>query len=122
VNFATTSLVIAILAVMLAATILQWSAATTGRTRLARALQVLALLAAAYSIVAGVTLLSSWSDPLAGADTADIAGATSRSRRGGVVVLAIRVWPFVVMTLGALSGFTAVLALMTPVVGARRPM
>jgi hypothetical protein len=63
-------------------------------------------LAAAYCFVAGLFLLSGWSDPLAAADPAAMNEAASRSRgRGGIILIAISYWPYVLIGLGGYFAF-----------------
>lgn len=66
------------------------------------ALEVLAAIFSAYCIAAGAFLLVGWEDPFSGASSEQIASASTRGRgRGGIVILAIRFWPYVLIGLGA---------------------
>lgn len=81
----------------------------------ARMCQVLALAAGAYCVVVGLVMLLNWTDPLAGADPNAVAQSAARSRRGGLFLLLLRLWPIVLIGLGGLYAFAALIGLRTPI-------
>ena len=60
---------------------------------------------ALYVGAAGISMIGDWQDPLGGTNTADV---STHGRRGGLVILAIRFWPFVLMGLSAFVLWNAV--------------
>jgi hypothetical protein len=82
----------------------------------ARLCQTLALAAGVYCVIAGVVMFMNWTDPLAGADPDAVAQSAARSRRGGLFLLLLRLWPIVLIGLGGLHAFAALLGLRTPIV------
>jgi len=66
------------------------------------------LVASLYCVAAALFLWGGWQDPFASANisTEQVAGAT-HGRRGGIVILAIRYWPYV---LGGMGAYTAYLS------------
>jgi hypothetical protein len=59
------------------------------------------LLASLYCMVAGFFLSAGWQDPLAGADLNQTANLSARAiGRGGLVILAIRIWPYFLIGIG----------------------
>lgn len=68
--------------------------------------------AAVYCVAAGVFLLSGWQDPFASASSQEVGqAAATHGGRGGVVILAIRFWPYVLMGLGSYFGYGYLLGL-----------
>ena len=65
---------------------------------------LIGLVAAVYSIFAGIHLRVGWEDPLAGADPETVGRVTGR-RRGGIIILAIRFWPYVLIGVGGFFAF-----------------
>jgi hypothetical protein len=62
---------------------------------------LIGLVASVYCIIAGVVLLSNWHDPFSGGLPVDSTGAVVRGgRRGGLILLAIRYWPYVLIATG----------------------
>jgi hypothetical protein len=55
------------------------------------------LVASVYIFAAGVFLATGWEDPFVNADKAELAVQSGQSRRGGVILLVIRFWPYVLM-------------------------
>jgi hypothetical protein len=54
-----------------------------------------------YCVVAGLVLLPGWEDVLAGASAEEVGRASVKGRgRGGIVIMAIRYWPYVLIALG----------------------
>lgn len=70
--------------------------------KLAIAIYWIMLAASVYCVAAGVHLATGWNDPFASVDPRDVASAT-HGRRGGLVVMAIRFWPYVLIGLGGCS-------------------
>ena len=51
-----------------------------------------------YSILAGIHLAGGWEDPFANVDAERLGSASAKGRgRGGLVILAIRSWPYILM-------------------------
>ena len=63
-----------------------------------------------YLLLAGLFLAADWPDPLAGADPSQIAHAAAR-RRGGLILLVIRFWPYFLMGVGGIFALNAVFVL-----------
>ena len=61
--------------------------------------------ASIYCLYAGIHLLVGWEDPFASADPAELGRAAAKTRRGGLVVLVIRFWPYVLIVAGAYFGY-----------------
>lgn len=65
------------------------------------------LFAAAYCIAAGLFLLADWQDPFAVADPHEIAKASgTHGGRGGIVIFAIRFWPYVLIGFGGYFAYS----------------
>ena len=62
------------------------------------------LIASVYAVLAGIHLLGGWEDPLASTDPETVRKAAAR-RRAGIVVLAMRYWPYVLIGMGCLGTF-----------------
>jgi len=62
-------------------------------------------LASFYCLYAGVHLLAGWEDPLASADQVALGEASANTRRGGLVVAAVRYWPYVLILLGGYCSY-----------------
>lgn len=63
------------------------------------------LLSFLYCVAAGVSLASGWHDPFADATSQELArGSATHGGKGGIIILAIRYWPYVLM---ALPGYFA---------------
>lgn len=59
------------------------------------------LLASLYCLTVGIFLYFNWHNPLANIDPSEIGRISSKARgRGGIILLAIRFWPFVLIGLG----------------------
>lgn len=68
---------------------------------LGKALLVVALFAGLYCFLAGIHLAGGWEDPFANADPETLGKASTRGRgRGGLIILAISYWPYVLMGIG----------------------
>jgi hypothetical protein len=75
-----------------------------------RPVLLLGLVASGYCIAAGLFLLSGWQDPLGVASSLEVAhAATSHGGRGGVAILVIRFWPYVLIGLGSYCGYYYIL-------------
>jgi hypothetical protein len=83
--------------------------------RLVRACQLIVLIAGTYCVIAGIAMVDGWSDSVAGTEAQGLGASAARSRRGGVIVFVYRLWPFVMIGIGALWLFTSVLGLRLPV-------
>jgi hypothetical protein len=71
-----------------------------------KAALILGLVAGVYCIAAGAFLLSGWQDPFAAATAQQLGHvAGSHGGRGGIVILAIRFWPYVLIGFGAFSSY-----------------
>jgi hypothetical protein len=71
-----------------------------------RPILALGLLAALYCVTAGISLHLGWQDPLTNVNDTHYARASASGRgRGGIVLLAIRYWPYVLMGLGAFFAY-----------------
>jgi len=72
----------------------------------AKLLMVAAVAASVYCILADVHLSSSWQDPFASATAEEVSRASvSGWGRGGILVLAMRYWPWVLIGIGAYFGY-----------------
>lgn len=70
------------------------------------------LIASIYSILAGLNLLVGWEDPFVNVDPETIGKASAQSRgRGGLVILAIRFWPYVLIGAGGYFGWSYAVAI-----------
>jgi len=79
-----------------------------GWLRPQRAIVAISLLAALYCVAAGVSLHFGWQDPFASADPTHYARASASGRGGGgIILLAIRFWPYVLIGLGGIFGYHA---------------
>ena len=59
-------------------------------------------------LVAGIDLLAGWSDPFLDADPEVMGKAAARGRgpgRGGLIIIAIRFWPYVLIGIGGFIGW-----------------
>jgi hypothetical protein len=73
----------------------------------AKAAAVGGLVASLYCLAAGIFLLSGWEDPFAAVDSAELGKASGRrGGRGGIIVLAIRFWPYVLIAMGSYFGYS----------------
>lgn len=69
---------------------------------------------AIYCVAAGIHLQTGWEDPLASASASQLSSASVRGRgRGGIIVLAIRYWPYVLIGLGAFFAYNVGSVLLT---------
>lgn len=69
-------------------------------------IMVLAAVGSLYCLAAGFFMLGSWQDPFATATSAELSRASVQGRgRGGVILLAIRYWPWALIAFGAYFGF-----------------
>jgi L-asparagine transporter-like permease len=74
----------------------------------AKAILVIALLASLYCIAAGIFLLTDWQDPFATTAPQQLAKASAtHGGRGGIVVLAIRFWPYVLIGSGGYFAYNS---------------
>lgn len=74
----------------------------------ANAALMIGLLASLYCIAAGIFLLTDWQDPFATADPQQLAKASAtHGGRGGIVVLAIRFWPYVLIGSGSYFAYNS---------------
>jgi hypothetical protein len=62
-------------------------------------LMAVALLAGLYLLACGIDLAIGWQDPFANVSAADVA-EVHHGRRGGLLILLVRVWPYALITLG----------------------
>ena len=86
--------------------------AKLGRIRTIRALMLVAAVASAYCIAAGIFLSADWQDPFATATTDELTrGAVSSGGRGGIIILVIRYWPLALIAFGSYFGLHQVQAL-----------
>ena len=68
--------------------------------------RALGLAASLYCVAAGLSLAVDWQDPFAAADPERLARASApHGGRGGLVVFAIRFWPYVLIGLGGYFGY-----------------
>jgi hypothetical protein len=64
------------------------------------------LVACIYCISAGVHFLGGWVDPLSGMDARDRGVYSAKAGgRGGILLLAISLWPYVLIGFGSVFGF-----------------
>ncbi len=64
----------------------------------------LCLVPPAICVLAGVDLLGGWVDPLLSADPADVGKVAARGRNG-LIIFAIKFWPYVLIGLGGYAGW-----------------
>lgn len=82
------------------------------RRLLARAALVIGLAASLYCVAAGLFLVAGWQDPFAGADPELYARASAtRGGKGGIILLAIRFWPYVLIGLGGYFAYNTFMIL-----------
>jgi hypothetical protein len=68
---------------------------------------VVGLIASMYCLSAGIFLFFDWQDPLAAASTEQIANASMKhGGKGGIVILAIKYWPYVLIGLGGYFSYS----------------
>ena len=74
--------------------------------KLATVFFVIGLIASIYSAITGIYLLVGWEDPLANADPETLGRASARARgRGGLIILAIKFLPYVLIGAGGYIGW-----------------
>ena len=74
--------------------------------RLYTAVSVIGLIAAIYCIASGIHLLGGWENPFIDADPEEVAKAVVRGRGGGgILLLIIRFWPYVLIGWGGIVAF-----------------
>ena len=62
---------------------------------------ITALITGLYVILAGIHLAGGWEDPLKNADPKTLGSVSARGGgKGGIVILAIKFWPYVLMGVG----------------------
>ena len=72
----------------------------------ARILMFSALLASIYCVTAGIYLMEGWGDLFIDASGAELGNASARGRgRGGIIIAAIRYWPWVLIVGGSYLGY-----------------
>lgn len=87
----------------------------------AKASLVIGLLASLYCLAAGLFLLTDWQDPFATADPGQLARASAtHGGKGGIVVFAIRFWPYVLIGLGGYFAYNSFAILRMMPKGRRR--
>ena len=70
------------------------------------------IVSSGFCVAAGIFLLLGWQDPLAGASAVQLSKAAVRARgRGGILILAIRFWPFVLIGSGGFCFYHALIIL-----------
>lgn len=70
------------------------------------------LIASLYCLVAGVYLALNWQDPFAQASSEQLgSAAASHGGKGGIVILAIRFWPYVLIGFGGMFAFRSFVTL-----------
>jgi hypothetical protein len=80
-----------------------------GATTLAKSYMALVCVASVYCLLAGLFLAVGWEDPLAKVGANEVGhAAASHGGRGGIVVLAIRFWPYVLIGLGGYMAYLAI--------------
>ena len=62
------------------------------------------LISGLYCFLAGVSMVGDWVDPTANATSEQISEAAAY-RKGGIALLAIKFWPYILIILGSLSLF-----------------
>jgi hypothetical protein len=83
-----------------------------GHGSIVRAMLTISLISGTYCLAAGVHLLGGWQDPFAAATSQELAGASASSgRRGGLIILMIRFWPYVLIGLGGYAMYNTALGL-----------
>ena len=86
----------------------------------AKAALVIGLIASLYCIAAGIFLLTDWQDPFATADPQQLARASAtHGGKSGIVVLAIRFWPYVLIGSGGYFAYSS-FAILRMMPGRRR--
>jgi len=73
--------------------------------QLSKATVYFGFIASLYCVIAGIFLLSGWQDPLAGADPSEVAKASVRHRKGGLVILLIKYFPYVLIGAGGFFAY-----------------
>lgn len=80
-----------------------------GATTLAKSSMALVCVASVYCFLAGLFLAVGWEDPLAKVSATEVGhAAAAHGRRSGIVVLAIRFWPYVLIGLGGYMAFYSI--------------
>lgn len=75
----------------------------------ARLTCIIGVLAAIYCLSTGLLLITDWVDPFAAKTAAEMSSAAgSHGGRGGVVILILRYWPYVLSLAGAYFGYAYV--------------
>jgi hypothetical protein len=75
--------------------------------KLATLVLVVGLIASMYCLSAGIFLFFGWHDPLAAATTEQIANASVKhGGKGGIVILAIKYWPYVLIGSGGYFSYS----------------
>ena len=78
------------------------------------------LMASLYCMTAGIFLLTDWQDPFGTADPQQLARASAaHGGKGGIVVLAIRFWPYVLIGSGGYFAYNS-FAILRMMPGRRR--
>lgn len=62
------------------------------------------LISGLYCLFAGIWMVGDWVDPLVNATSEQISNVASH-RKGGIVLFAIKFWPYILIVLGSLSVF-----------------
>ena len=74
---------------------------------ISKVLPVVGLVASVYCVAAGLSLIAGWHDPLAKTSAEQIGHAAATSRgKGGLVLIAIRFWPYVLIGLGGFCAYS----------------
>lgn len=77
------------------------------RHLLAKLTILIGLFLSIYCISAGAMLLQGWHDPFAMANPDQVRhAATSHGGRGGIIIFAIRYWPYLLIGIGGYFGFS----------------
>jgi hypothetical protein len=107
--FAAYPIAIAFVAMFAAAFPIEWLE-KKGHDSIVRALLITSLISGTYCLAAGAHLLGGWQDPFAAAAPQELASASS-GRRGGLIILMIRFWPYVLIGLGGYAMYNTALGL-----------
>jgi hypothetical protein len=85
-----------------------------GATTLAKTSMALVCVASVYCLLAGLFLAAGWEDPFANASAAEVGHAAATHRgRGGIFILAIRLWPYVLIGLGGYMTYLSIPAIVS---------
>lgn len=100
-------IMIAVAAMFLSFLPVPWLERRNFSKTLVKTLLTIGLIASVYVVVAGLMLLGDgWENPLAGADPGAVGKASTHARgKGGVVLLVIAFWPYVMIGSGGYLGW-----------------